>query len=75
MLQRGGEMKNDKESFLLIHKEAIDFLTIFIRAVHKAQEENRRLGLPNIYSNGKTIYYELPNGEIVTKLKKRTQSH
>lgn len=59
-------MRKSRELSLLIHKEAIDILTIFIQAVHKAQEENRRLGFPNIYSNGKTIYYELPNGKIVT---------
>ena len=33
-------------------------------AVKKAQEENRRLGIPNAYFiNGKT-YYELPDGTL-----------
>lgn len=34
------------------------------KAVHKAQEENRKLGLPNIYSKNGTTYYELPDGTI-----------
>jgi hypothetical protein len=34
------------------------------RAVKLAQEENRRLGIPNVYSINGIIYYELPNGEL-----------
>lgn len=34
------------------------------RAVHAAQEENRRLGIPNVYSINGILYYELPNGEL-----------
>lgn len=37
---------------------------IGIRAVHAAQEENRRLGIPNVYSINGILYYELPNGEL-----------
>jgi hypothetical protein len=33
-------------------------------AVAKAQEESRRLGVPNVYSINGRIYYELPNGEL-----------
>jgi hypothetical protein len=33
-------------------------------AVHAAQEENRRLGIPNVYSINGILYYELPNGEL-----------
>jgi hypothetical protein len=33
-------------------------------AVQKAQEENRRLGIPNVYSINGILYYELPNGEL-----------
>ena len=35
-------------------------------AVAKAQEESRRLGIPNVYSINGHIYYELPNGELST---------
>ncbi len=33
-------------------------------AVRAAQEENRRLGIPNVYSINGILYYELPNGEL-----------
>ncbi len=33
-------------------------------AVRDAQEENRRLGIPNVYSINGVLYYELPNGEL-----------
>lgn len=33
-------------------------------AVRKAQEENRRLGVPNVYSINGLLYYELPSGEL-----------
>ncbi|MCC5934635.1 MAG: hypothetical protein LAT75_13605 [Candidatus Cyclonatronum sp.] len=37
------------------------------RAVRKAQEENRRLGIPNVYSKNGQIYYQLPDGEVTSK--------
>jgi hypothetical protein len=33
-------------------------------ATQAAQEENRRLGIPNVYSIDGILYYELPNGEL-----------
>ena len=37
------------------------------RAVKKAQENNRKKGIPNVYCiNGKMIF-ELPNGELTTQ--------
>jgi hypothetical protein len=36
-------------------------------AVHKAQAENRRLGLPNVYSRNGKIIFEMPNGEVIVK--------
>ena len=33
-------------------------------AVRKAQEESRRLGVPNVYSINGLLYYELPSGEL-----------
>lgn len=41
-----------------------DFLKIAKQAVLDAQEESRRLGVPNVYSINGRIYYELPNGEL-----------
>lgn len=51
------------------YKEIFEISKIFNRAVKKAQEENRRKGIPNVYSiNGKMVF-ELPNGQLVTDYK------
>jgi hypothetical protein len=34
------------------------------RAVREAQEENRRLGIPNVYSINGVLYWELPDGTL-----------
>ena len=34
------------------------------KAVFKAQEDNRKKGLPNVYSKDGVHYYELPDGTI-----------
>ena len=47
-----------------IYKETLEFLRIANRAAKKAQEENRKKGIPNVYSFNGYIYYELPNGEL-----------
>jgi len=52
-----------------IYKQTLEFLRIANRAAKKAQEENRKKGIPNVYSFNGHIYYELPNGEL-TKDKK-----
>jgi hypothetical protein len=45
------------------------------RGVRKAQEENRKLGIPNVYFKYGQIYFQLPNGDITAKKPKRlTQS-
>ena len=36
------------------------------RAVKKAQEENRRKGIPNVYFINGKIVFELPNGQLTT---------
>jgi|AntRauTorckE6833_2_1112554.scaffolds.fasta_scaffold27964_3 hypothetical protein len=41
------------------------------RAVKKVQEENRRLGIPNVYAKRGIIYYQLPDGKITTKKPKK----
>lgn len=41
-----------------------ELMRIGSRAVREAQEENRRLGIPNVYSINGILYYELPNGEL-----------
>ncbi|HLA83396.1 MAG TPA: hypothetical protein VJL29_01265 [Thermoguttaceae bacterium] len=41
-----------------------EWLRIGRAGVAKAQEESRRLGVPNVYSINGRLYYELPNGEL-----------
>ena len=48
-------------------RRALEAQRIGNRAVKKAQEENRRLGLPNTYSRNGVNYYELPDGTITTQ--------
>jgi hypothetical protein len=49
------------------YKKSFEFQRIGNKAVRQAQEENHRLGLPNIYSRNGKLIYEYPNGEIVIK--------
>ena len=37
------------------------------RAVKKAQENNLKKGIPNVYCINGKIVFELPNGEFTTK--------
>jgi hypothetical protein len=48
------------------YRQASELLRIGSRAVRKAQEESRRLGVPNVYSHNGTLFYELPSGELTT---------
>ena len=50
-----------------LYVELIKISKIGNRAVKKAQEENRRKGLPSVYSKNKRLYYELPDGTITMK--------
>ena len=59
-----GEILSD---FELMTKISEKILKLGNRAVKKAQENNRKNGIPNVYCiNGKLVF-ELPNGEITTK--------
>ena len=59
------------------YQQTREFLRIGNRAVKKAQEENRKKGIPNVYSYNGHIYYELPNGELTKEdpLKNRNLEH
>ena len=52
------------ELSLETHKWSREMLRIGNRAVKKAQEENRKKGIPNVYDFNGHLYYELPNGEL-----------
>ncbi len=36
-------------------------------AIKKAQENNRKKGIPNVYSINGKIVFQLPNGDITTQ--------
>ena len=69
-------MRQDKQGTPDIYKETLEFLRIGNRAVKKAQEENRKKGIPNVYDFNGHLYYELPNGELTKEdpLSKETDS-
>lgn len=71
-------MRNDKLS-LETHEWASEMLRIGNRAVKRAQEENRKKGIPNVYDINGHRYYELPNGELTTEdpypLSKEEETH
>lgn len=46
------------------YREASVLRRIGNRAVQKAQEENRRLGIPNAYSHHGQLYFEWPRGVL-----------
>ena len=60
------EMDKRKKIDIETYRQAADMLVIGSRAVRKAQEENRRSGVPNVYAHNGTLYYELPSGELTT---------
>ncbi len=71
-------MRDDKVDSVDIYKDTLEFLRIGNRAVKRAQEENRKKGIPNVYDFNGHLYYELPNGELTKEdpypLSKETDS-
>ena len=71
-------MPQDKLDSVDIHKRTLELLRIGNRAVKRAQEENRKKGIPNVYDFNRHLYYELPNGELTKEdpypLSKETDS-
>jgi hypothetical protein len=48
------------------YRQAAEIARIVSRAARRAQEDSRRLGVPNVYSHNGTLLYELPNGDLTT---------
>ena len=46
---------------------SLEILKLGNRAVKKAQENNRKKGIPNVYCINGKIVFELPDGSLVTK--------
>lgn len=65
-MAKNGHKLNGTVSDETLH-EIIEFQRIGNRAVHKAQEENRRLGIPNWYSiGGKIVSDQEISNEVST---------
>lgn len=60
-------MKKENKISLETYEKTMEIVRIGNNAVRKAQEENRRLGIPNVYGRDGKIIYEMPNGEIIVK--------
>ena len=60
-------MSENKPLSIETYKLAVELQRIGNRAVRAAQEESRRLGVPNVYSRNGRLYFELPTGEITEK--------
>jgi len=63
-LQEGLEMAERPEIDIEVYRQAAQMLLIGSQAVRKAQEESRRLGVPNVYCHNGILFYELPNGAL-----------
>ena len=48
------------------YRREAEFERVGSRAVRKAQEESRRLGVPNVYSHNGSLYYERADGSLTT---------
>lgn len=51
-----------------IYQKIGEILIVFTKAVRKAQTENRKLGLPNVYCEREEIFYQLPDGTITREV-------
>ena len=55
------------KGFFNMTKTSEKLLKLGNRAIKKAQENNRKKKIPNVYSINGKIIFELPNGEITTQ--------
>lgn len=49
---------------LEVYEKVKEYIRLGNRAAHAAQEENRRRGIPNVYSINGVLYWELPDGTL-----------
>ena len=61
-------MKVEKLDNIEIYQKAVKLTRIFSEAVEEAREENKRMGLPNVFSIDGHIYYEMPDGKIIREI-------
>jgi hypothetical protein len=49
---------------LEVYEKVKEYIRLGNRAAHEAQEENRRRGIPNVYSINGVLYWELSDGTL-----------
>ena len=57
----------DKFDEIEIYQQAAEIRKIGNRAIAKVRKENKKMGIPIVFSKNGKIYYEMPDGEITTK--------
>ena len=55
----------DRIDDIRVYHDSAEMKRIGNRAVQKAQETNRKLGIPNVFSRNQQIYHESESGDIV----------
>lgn len=60
-------MRKQIKISLETYQQTMEIVRIGNKAVRQTQEENHRLGLPNIYSRNGKLVYEMPDGKIIVK--------
>ncbi|MBO4778113.1 MAG: hypothetical protein J5588_06420 [Bacteroidales bacterium] len=66
-------MEVKKFSDLNLYLKGFEIESIGNQAVRKAQEENRKKGIPLVYSVDGKIYYELADGTVTTNSPFKTE--
>ncbi|MDQ1245238.1 MAG: hypothetical protein QG565_1579 [Campylobacterota bacterium] len=51
----------------------MNILKVASKAIKEAQKKSLELGVPNVYSKNKTIYFQLPDGTITQNVPKEFQ--
>ena len=62
-MKRVKKLKNEQQ-----YIKAREILRIANEAVHKAKQENKRLGIPEYFMKGGQLYFVLPSGEITKEI-------
>jgi hypothetical protein len=57
-------MSENQPKNIETYLRGIEIQRIGNRAVRRAQEENRRRGIPNVYSRNGKLFFELPDGNL-----------
>ena len=57
-------MTSDTDIRVEIYRDTVEFQRIGTRAVRRARQENRDLGIPNSFTRDGKLYFEMPDGTI-----------